>query len=159
MLLLKKLLTKILVMLKTLNTNLSSVTTTANSAAQPYKSGNTITTSSNYPILCTGYTTSSNATLRFFIPLSRPIASNVSTVTITGGVLNVRQNGNYLIGTTSGGTQAITAYTRTIQFINESGIVVDITRPSSSPQNGWVQSASNNYPLVVSLYGATINFQ
>lgn len=62
---------------------------------QPYKAGDSFTISS---FAFNGFLTGANKSIRFCIPLCKPVAA--SAASITGGG-RIRQNGEYLFGTGS----------------------------------------------------------
>lgn len=116
----------------------------------PYMPGDTIVTDGVRGIICSGYLTSNSAELRFFVPLSRPIDSTVTSVTITSGTLVARQGGSYVIGSTA---TAITSFTRTIHFSRESGVWVQVKKTDSSAFSG-----TNNETISVQAYSLNIKF-
>lgn len=116
----------------------------------PYMPGDTIVTDGVRGIICSGYLTSNSAELRFFVPLSRPIDSTVTSVTITSGTLVARQGGSYVIGSAA---TAITSFTRTIHFSRESGVWVQVKKTDSSAFSG-----TNNETVSVQAYSLNIKF-
>lgn len=95
-----------------------------------------------------GYLTGSKANLSFSLPLSKPTSSSVSSVSITNLSMIVRQNGQYIVGSSS-----------TYESIDSSNIIAKI-RP------GWIyvlvtvtanDNATNNDAIGVVARG-TVNF-
>lgn len=64
-----------------------------------HKSGDSYTIASS--IHTAGYVTSSSKSVRFSIPLSKPVASDVTSVTISNLKLTLRQGGKYTHGSSA----------------------------------------------------------
>ena len=119
--------------------------------AWPFRPGDTLVIPNDYPVLCAGYLSSSNTSIYFFIPLSRPISDYVKTITITAGTIIVRQAGSYLVGSADSGA-SITTYNRLIHWSRDNGIYVRLQKSSGN------FGGTNNSELCANLYGITINF-
>ena len=119
--------------------------------AWPFKPDEALYTPEDYPVICAGYLSSSNASLYFYIPLNRPISPYVKSITISAGTVAARQNGTFLIGSSNSAT-AITTFNRLISFSRDNGIYVRLQKSSGN------FGGTNNAECTVTLYGLRINF-
>ena len=96
-------------------------------------------------IICAGYITDSQTTLWFQLPLTRPFARDVDTVTLEGS-WKARLEGSYIAG---GGSSyaSLTDYTITTK-ITAAGLSVKVKKNN----NGTWASGNNNHAVTVDLY-------
>lgn len=100
-----------------------------------------------------GYLTSGKTALNFTVPLNRPFFTTKSTVNLINLELTVRQNGNYIVGSSSGGDGwkesverpaiAIKGYNCTIKDVGGIHFYFEIAANSKAINNAPVGVACN----------------
>lgn len=100
-----------------------------------------------------GYLTGGKTSLHFTVPLNRPFFTTVSDVNLMSLELTVRQNGNYIVGSSSGGDgwkesvassgSAIKAYDCTIRDVGGIHFYFEIAANSKAINNAPVGVACN----------------
>lgn len=112
------------------------ITAASLGAVQPYKAGDSFTITNG---VFNGFITAANTLMRFCIPLCKPVAA--SSVTVSG-VGKIRQNGNYLFGTSSGPYPSINGVVSA--EIQEGFIFLELTGEFTGGVNNETASFATN---------------
>lgn len=102
-------------------------------------------------IYCAGYVTDSGTTINFSIPFA-PFTNNVTGMNFTTLSMTVRQNGNYLVGSSSGRENILTSSTINMSYTLYTSTVRIVLVSNSA----YTDVTNNDTVGIVCSYTATL---